>query len=209
MYSSVFTLLDSPQFSPFIQHFGYLGIYIWFISFDQITPFPEEISLLIVGYLSALGVFNPILAGACSLLGFFTIDTIYFFLSKKGSAFIRKKTKGLSDLMQRYRDKIKQHSLKAFFILCFIPRMRLFAPILAGSSGYSYKRFFLLDGAALFVFTAIYTSLGLIFYKSLSHLISEVKGLQNIIFFGGIAMIAIIIIVFVIRRKKKARKNEK
>src|SRR5882724_7165480 len=106
MYASFFTLLNSPQFSPFIQHFGYIGIYLWFISFDQITPFPEEISLLIVGYLSALGVFNPILAGACSLLGFFTIDTVYFFLSKKGSAFIRTKTKGLSNLMQRYRGKI-------------------------------------------------------------------------------------------------------
>ena len=208
MFASFFTLLDSPQFSPFVQQYGYLGIYLWFISFDQITPFPEEISLLIIGYLSALGAFNPILAGACSLLGFFTIDTIYFFLSKKGSKWIRKKTKGLSNLMQRYRDKIKQHSLKAFFILCFIPRMRLFAPILAGSAEYSYKKFLLLDGAALVVFTAIYLSLGLIFYKSLSHLIKQVNGLQNIIFFGGIAMVAIIIIVFVIRRKKKVKEEE-
>src|SRR6266498_4214264 len=99
MYASFFILLDSPQFSPFIQHFGYIGIYLWFISFDQITPFPEEISLLIVGYLSALGVFNPILAASCSLLGFFTIDTVYFFLFKKGSKWIKKKTKGMSDLM--------------------------------------------------------------------------------------------------------------
>ena len=205
MYTSVFILLDSPQFSPFIQHFGYLGIYIWFISFDQITPFPEEISLLIVGYLSALGIFNPILAGACSLLGFFTIDAIYFSLSKKGSQWIRKKTKGLSSLMQRYRERIKNHSFKAFFILCFIPRMRLFAPILAGSSDYSYKKFFLLDGSALAVFTAIYVSLGFFFYKSLHRLISKVNGLQNIIFFVGIAMVAVVIIVFVIRRQNKAR----
>jgi membrane protein DedA with SNARE-associated domain len=208
MYASFFILLDSPQFSPFIQHFGYIGIYLWFISFDQITPFPEEISLLIVGYLSALGVFNPVLAGACSLLGFFTIDSIYFFLAKKGSSWIKKKTKGLSKLMQRYRNKIKQHSLKAFFILCFIPRMRLFAPVLAGSSDYSYKRFFLLDASALIVFTALYTSLGLIFYKSLRRLISKVNGLQNIIFFGGITMVAIVIIVLVIRRKKKAGKDD-
>lgn len=207
MYAAFFTLLDSPQFSPFIQHYGYIGIFIWFITFDQITPFPEEISLLIVGYLSALGAFNPILAGACSLLGFFTIDSIYFFLSKKGSSWIKKKTKGLSDTMQKYRERIKHHSLKAFFILCFIPRMRLFAPILAGSSDYSYKKFILLDGAALGVFTIIYTSLGFIFYKSLSHLISEVKGLQNIIFFGGVAMVAAVIIVFIIRRKKKAKKE--
>ena len=48
MYAALLTFLDTPQFSPFIQHFGYLGIYIWFITFDQLTPFPEEISLLII-----------------------------------------------------------------------------------------------------------------------------------------------------------------
>jgi membrane protein DedA with SNARE-associated domain len=208
MYPALFTLLDSPQFSPFIQHYGYIGIYLWFISFDQITPFPEEISLLIVGYLSAIGIFNPVLAGACCLLGFFTIDTIYFVLSKKGSSWIRKKTKGLSKLMQRYREKIKHQSLKAFFILCFIPRMRLFAPILAGSSGYSFKRFFVLNGTALLVFSTLYVSLGFVFYKSLAGLISKVNGVQNIIFFGGIAIVAAVIIVFVVRRRKK-NKDEK
>jgi len=209
MWVSFFSLLDSPEFSPFIQHYGYLGIYIWFITFDQLTPFPEEISLLIVGYLSALGIFNPILAGVCSLLGFFTIDSIYFFLSKKGSGWIKKKTKGLSTLMQRYREKIKSHSFKAFFILCFIPRMRLFAPVLAGSANYSFKRFILLDGIALLAFASVYTTLGFVFYKSLNKLISKVNGVQNIIFFGGIAMVAAVIIFFVIRRKRVEKDKAK
>ena len=204
MYAAFFTMLDSPQFSNFIQHFGYIGIYLWFISFDQITPIPEEVSLLVVGYFSAIGVFNPFLAGACCLLGFITVDSLYFVLSKKGSAFIKKKTKGLSGLMQGYRDKLKQHSFKVFFILCFIPRMRLFAPVLAGSSNYSFKKFLLFNGLSLSVFTTIYISLGLIFYKSLGQIISKMKGLQNYIFFGAIAIVAVIIIVLVIRRNKKA-----
>jgi len=203
MFAIIFTLLDSPHFSGFIQQFGYIGIYIWFISFDQITPFPEEISLLVVGYLSAIGVFNPILAGACCLLGFITVDSLYFFLSKKGSSFIKKKTKGLSKLMEQYRERIKQNSFKAFFILCFIPRMRLFAPVLAGSSNYSFKKFLVLDGVTLSVFATLYVSLGLIFYKSISRFISHVKVWQNIIFFGAIGIIALIIIVLVIQRKKK------
>lgn len=207
MYAVLFTLLDSPQFSGFIQHFGYIGIYLWFISFDQITPFPEEISLLIIGYLSAIGVFNPVLAGACCLLGFITVDSLYFFLSKKGSAFIKRKTKGLSRLMQRYRDKIKQHSFKVFFILCFIPRMRLFVPVLAGTTNYSFKKFLVFNGLSLSIFTTIYLSLGLIFYKSLGQVISKMKGLQNYIFFGTIGIVAIIIIVWVIHRNKKAEKE--
>ena len=197
MYSLFFTLLDSPQFSGFIQRFGYIGIFIWFISFDQITPMPEEISLLVIGYLSAIGMFNPVLAGACCLLGFITVDCIYFFLSKGGSSFIKKKTKGLSKLMQRYRELISRHGFKAFFVLCFIPRMRLFAPVLAGTTNYSFKRFLLFESCALVIFTSLYLSLGLIFYKSLGRFMSQMKGLQNYIFFGSIGIIAIIAIVFI------------
>ncbi|MGH2565667.1 MAG: hypothetical protein ACRDE5_14215, partial [Ginsengibacter sp.] len=42
-------LFNMPDFTQFIEKWGYLGIFIWFITFDQITPIPEEISLLLVG----------------------------------------------------------------------------------------------------------------------------------------------------------------
>ena len=149
-------LLDTPAFTNFIERFGYIGIFFWFISFDQLTPLPEEISLLLIGYLCAHQIFNPVFAGLVSLLGFLTIDIIYFMLSKKGSSFIKKKTKGSSSLMAKYRNLLKEHTVKGFFILCFIPRMRLFAPILAGSMKFSFKKFLLLNGLALVLHTTIY-----------------------------------------------------
>src|SRR5215470_16326525 len=98
MYAFLFFVLRTPGFTHFVSRVGYIGI-IWFITFDQLTPIPEEISLLIVGYLSAHNIFNPVVAGICCLAGFIAVDTIYFFLSKKGSSFISKRIKKSSSVM--------------------------------------------------------------------------------------------------------------
>src|SRR2546423_2110961 len=194
MSLSLLYLLDTPGFTNFIERFGYIGIFLWFISFDQLTPLPEEISLLLIGYLCAHQIFNPLLAGFFSLLGFITIDIIYFILSKKGSSFIKRKTKGSSSLMAKYRNLLKEHTVKGFFILCFIPRMRLFAPVLAGSMKFSFKKFLLLNGLALVLHTTIYIWLGFVFNKSLSAMETRVKGLHDIIFFSSLGLAEVFIV---------------
>jgi len=204
----LFFILKTPGFTHFVSRFGYIGIVVWFITFDQLTPLPEEISLLIMGYLCVHNVFNPVLAGISSLIGFLIIDCIYFLLSKKGSSFIKKKTEGSSSFMESYRNKLKHHTFKAVFVLCFIPRMRLFAPILAGSAGLSFKKFLWFDVVALSAFTTVYLVLGIIFNKSLGAAITKTKGLQNIIFFATVALIGVTLIFLIRKRGKNKRRKE-
>ena len=200
-------LLKAAGFSAFVARFGYLGILLWFLTFDQFTPIPEEVSLLIVGYLSAHQVFHPIIAGVFCMVAFITVDTSYFFLSKKGSCWIKKKTKSSSPVIRSFKSKLKKNTAKAILILCFIPRMRMFAPILAGSMKLSLKRFLLFDSMALALFTAIYLLLGFIFNRSLQKIIKQAKGLQNIIFFAALLIITLVIILFIRSRTKLTKKT--
>jgi membrane-associated protein len=202
---SLLFLLRTPGFSAFIARFGYIGILLWFLTFDQFTPIPEEVSLLIVGYLSAHHVFHPVIAGVFCLAGFLTVDTIYFFLSKKGSSWIKKKTKGSYSVMGSFKSKLKKNTFKAMLFLCFVPRMRMLAPIVAGSMKLSFKRFLLFDSITLALFTTIYLLLGFIFNRSLHKIMKQAKGLQNIIFFAALLIIAAAIIVLLRNRKKKAK----
>src|SRR5437868_712179 len=91
MMGFVIHILNAPGFVEFIERFGYIGIFIWFITIDQISPIPEEISLLIIGYLCAHEVFHPLLAGLICLAGFVTADIAYYYLSRTGSKLIKKK----------------------------------------------------------------------------------------------------------------------
>jgi len=200
-------LLRTPGFSAFIERFGYIGLLLWFLTFDQFTPIPEEVSLLIVGYLAAHQVFHPVIAGTFCLAGFLIVDTMYFFLSKKGSSWIKKKTKFSFAAMESLKNQLKENTGKTILILCFIPRMRMLAPIMAGSMKLSFKRFLLYNSIALALFTAIYVSLGFIFNRSLQNIVKQAKGLQNVIFFSAVLVIAVVIIV-VVRRRKKAKSGE-
>jgi membrane protein DedA with SNARE-associated domain len=206
MYAFLFFVLKTPGFTHFVSRLGYIGIIAWFITFDQLTPIPEEISLLIVGYLSAHNIFNPVVAGVSCLSGFIAVDTVYFFLSKKGSAFISKKIETSSSILDAYKDKLKHHTFSAVVILCFIPRMRMFAPILAGSMKLSFRRFLLFDCSALAPFTTIYLLIGIIFNKSLGAVIGKTKWAQDILFFAAIVLLSILLIVW-IRKTKKAKKE--
>jgi membrane protein DedA with SNARE-associated domain len=199
-------LLRTPGFSAFIARFGYIGLLLWFLTLDQFTPIPEEVSLLIVGYLSAHRVFHPVIAGIFCLTGFLIVDTIYFYLSKQGSSWIKKKTRDSSPVLESYKNKLKKNTLKAILVLCFMPRMRMFAPILAGSMKLPFKKFLLFDSIALGLFTTIYVLLGLIFNKSLQKVIRQAKGLQNVIFFAALLIIAVVI-VLLIRSRKKEKSN--
>jgi len=196
-----FILLKAPGFIEFIQRFGYIGIFIWFITFDQISPIPEEISLLIVGYLCAHNAFHPVLAGLVCLAGFVTADIAYYYLFKTGSRLFKKKSgRSNTSWVARYKVKLKNNMPKTIATLNFIPRMRMWAPILSGSMKLPFKRFILFDSISLTIFTVLYLSLGIIFNNSLSAVMEKMKGLQNIIFFGAVIIAAIVIIM--VERKK-------
>jgi membrane protein DedA with SNARE-associated domain len=206
MVGFVFYLLKTPGFVEFIEKFGYIGIFLWFITIDQVTPIPEEISLLIVGYLCAHEVFHPLAAGLFCLAGFISADIAYYYLSRTGSKLIKKRAgKTRSSWMTSYKEKLRNHMAKTVAILTFIPRMRMWAPILAGSSRLSFKKFLLFDSLALIAFTALYLSLGIIFNNSLGALMAKMKNLQHFIFFGFLLVAAVVIIVIERRRRKNTQ----
>lgn len=79
--------LFSTSFNDFVIHYGYWGIFLFFITVDQLTPIPEEVTLIGLGYLSGHGFFNPIVASVFALTAFLLADTVYFFLARSGNSF--------------------------------------------------------------------------------------------------------------------------
>ena len=77
-------------FSQYSSHFGYIGIFLFFLTIDQITFIPEEVTLLSIGYMASNHIFNPFIAGIVSALAFITVDISYYFLARSGNKFIKK-----------------------------------------------------------------------------------------------------------------------
>jgi len=201
--SNLASVAHAPDFAGYIEQLGYVGIYLWFITFDQLTPLPEEISLLTIGYLVSIGVFNPVVAGIVSILGFITIDTIYFFLAKGGSKLVRGRIKP-NPLYTFISEKFHKNIVKTLVVMCFVPRMRLWGPIIAGSSPeVSYKRFIGIDLLALAPFTAIYIALGYFFHQTISRLFSDTA--FQIFAFAAIVVAIGVVVLLVVRNYFKHR----
>ena len=196
-----------PEFRRYISDYGSIGIFIWFITFNQINPIPSEISLLVIGYFIAHQVFNPVLAGIACVAGFVGVDVMYYYLSRSGSAFIKNKLKkSQSSFVKKYKTKLKSHMLKSLMILTFIPRVRMIGPILIGGMKLPFKKFLLFDTIGVALFTTVYLAIGILFHKTLSSMLSKMHDVQNIIFIAALAIIAMILVVVVrrVERKKTA-----
>lgn len=200
-------LFEIPDFSEYIKIFGYFGIFLFFVTVDQITFIPEEITLLTIGYLAFQGVFNPFLAGGISLSAFLTVDTTYFYLTKKGKKFTKRFREKTNKNFLRIEEKLKRNFPKTLLIVCFIPRMRLWAPIISEALGIPIKRFLTYDSISLILFTATYISLGMIFHSGLHSLLAEVEVLQHIIFSTFIVLAGIFIVVAVKKHRKVKHAN--
>ncbi|HXB13395.1 MAG TPA: VTT domain-containing protein [Bacteroidia bacterium] len=193
-------VIVSTQLQTYFKQFGYLGIYIWFITVDQIIPIPEEITLIIVGYLASHGYINPFLAGGFSIAAFITVDVVYFLLTKSGNKLIQKITgKTKSPKVNKYRERLKNHTFKTLLILCFIPRMRLLGPVYVALLKIPLPKFLLYDALSLCAFTTVYISLGFVFHESLSTLVTKTNSVTDIIF--GSAMVLMAVFTVVIIRK--------
>jgi membrane-associated protein len=193
---------DTAGFSEMTRSLGYAGIFLFFITIDQITPIPEEITLLTIGYLSANGTFNPIIAGSISLFAFLLVDSAYFFLARSGNNFFKKiYKKKHRPAMDRYKKNLHEHLPRTLLALCFIPRMRMFGPIFCGLLKIDYKRFILFDSIGIATFTALYIAIGIIFGHTI-----QFKDFKNYIFAGAIVAVAVIVFFFIrrIRKDKKA-----
>jgi len=204
MYQDFALILASQDFQDYFSRFGYIGIYIWYVTIDQIGPIPEEVSLIVIGYFASQGVLNPFLAGLFSIAAFITVDTVYFYLTKSGNKLIKKlRNKSTGTKANAIKQKLKKHTLKTLIVLCFIPRMRLLAPVFVSLMKFPYGKFLLFDVIGLGIFTTVYVSLGIIFHRSLSSLVDQAKTIGTIVFIVAMVIMTVLSIIIVRRMNKK------
>jgi membrane protein DedA with SNARE-associated domain len=206
MFENFILAIETTGIESYFDTIGYFGIVIWFLTIDQLTPIPEEISLITIGYLASKGVIDPIWAGMISFFSLLMVDLIYYALSRSGSKLVKKYfDRSKSKMILSYKEKLANHLGKTVITLCFIPRMRFWNPILIGIMNLSLKRFILFDIIGLLGFTVIYISLGMIFHQSLHQLMEDVENMQNIIF---ISCLTIYLIIFIWIFKKRTKREQ-
>jgi membrane-associated protein len=186
---------------------SYLGIFIWFLFLDQLTPIPEEVTLLSVGYIAAHHLINPYFAGLSAFMGLTIIDSVFYWLAFSGNKWINRFKNNISEKLQKkYLKGLKEHRVRTLLLLSFIPKLRFFSPIFAGMFRVRWQTFFVVNGIGTVIFVIGYIAAGMLFKNSLEYLLKEVELLRHSIFI--VFMVLITLVVFFKFSRKLIRKNK-
>ncbi len=177
-----------------IQSFSYLGIVGFSMLVGYLIPIPEEIALLIVGYIAGVGLIKFYWAVITAAVGVIIGDNILFLLSLHGSKYIeRLKNKLRKNKLIHYEHVMQEHIGKTIFFIRFIVGLRFFGPVLAGMLKIKWRKFFFINAAASILHALFFISLGYYFHRSFLALVTQVEVIRHALFFFSATLFGILI----------------
>lgn len=198
----MFSVTALPDFHELIEEFSYLGIFIWFVFLDQITPIPEEVVLVTMGFAANAGLIDPVIAGGAALAGLLIVDNFYYGIGRSGKILFKRLQKpGNQVSLQKFQDRLQEHDWQTIIFMCFFPKLRFFMPFLVAAAGIRWGRFAIFNAIGSAGYVTLYLLLGIFFEQQLRNI--ELEKMVIIIFI--FALLVGIFVFFNIFRKAKAQ----
>jgi membrane protein DedA with SNARE-associated domain len=154
------------------------------------VPLPEDISLILGGYLVHDGKAQLALMMATGFLGILLGDTIIFLAGRRIGSQIGNKPQGFfarivtPEKRARVEGLFHRHGEKIVLLARFMPGVRAVTFFTAGSVRMKYRRFVLFDGLAALVSAPVFVWLGYRFGGELEVLIDNVRRGQTRVVVG-------------------------
>lgn len=172
-----------------LQKFSYLGVFISLLFVGYVIPFPEEVVLMLIGYVAGRHFVNLELALVVAMAGLLTGDLLLFVLSRGGSKLISQMRRHISKhRLMKYEAMLHDHIGKTVFLSRFVVGLRIFSPILAGTSKIRWQTFLLFDALAIVIYVPIFVGLGFVFQYHLKTLLAEVLIVRHVTMFLALAL---------------------
>lgn len=172
-----------------IPYYGMVGFAIIASLFPGI---PEEVFLLVVGYMVGTGDVPVVSTILFLIAGFLIMDSALFYLSRRGAkVMIWFRNRLLGSDFDHQSDFLKKHISWVIFISRFALYVRWIGPILAGGVKTKWKDFLLVDFVALSVYVPTMIFFGAYFRNRIEKIVAGVNLAGNII----IAVILVFLVV--------------
>lgn len=194
------TVNTSMEFVQQLGALSYLGVFIVGLLATIVIPVPEEISLLTLGYLCATGIFQVVFVIPIVMLGLFISDCFIYYLSTKGTKFIRKLyDKVFQGNTSMLRDIPKKRLERIIVLSRFLVYLRFLAPFLSGYHKIGLKRFAFLESISITIHVSIYVLLGFFLRNQLEHVLVGINTVEHILAIFSIAII-ISVLFFILKQ---------
>jgi membrane-associated protein len=165
-----------------VEHFSYLAIFLFCLFAGYIIPFPEEVLLLIVGYMASVGLIHLTPAIIVVIVAIILGDNILYRLTLKNNKHVTKLVHEVLSLkiFIKKRALMERHVGTAIFVSRFFPFLRFIGPVFAGYIKAKEKTFVFFNTLAILIYVPIVIFIGYFFHGSFDWLISEFGKLKHV-----------------------------
>lgn len=188
---------------PYIENYGYIALFFCLWLGIVGAPIPDEIVAMGGGFVSTLGVLQPIPAFLATYLGVVSGLSLGYVLGKLFGSKILKKIMGKKKLkyITRSQVMISKYGNYALIFSYFFPVVRHVVPYIVGINGMSFKTYALYSYTTGFVWTLLYFMLGKFFGVHMG----VISGFTTK--YGIIAAILIVLLLIVLYFYQKGKTN--
>lgn len=184
-----------------IQSLGglsYGGVFILAILSNIVIPVPEEIILLVMGYLTGIGAFQYPLVLALFIMGMLLSDYVLYSLAKRGSRITNRLQARIEKKgYLKNKDYLQKHINKIIFFSRFLVYLRFIGPVVSGTLQIPRKKFLTYDFLALVLYVNLFLGLGNYFHAQLSVIIDGVARFKNYLLLAATIIISLLVLRYI------------
>lgn len=166
-----------------VEHFSYLGIFIFALFSGYFIPIPEEIILLITGYMAWSNVIHLPPAIFVVVIALIIGDNILFRLTLKHDKHVSRllhEVLSIKIILKR-KEFLEKHVGATIFVSRFIPFMRFVGPVFAGYVKADEKKFMLFNTLAIMIYASFVIWVGFFFNEYLGYISMEIGKVKHAI----------------------------
>ncbi len=185
----------------FLEQLSYVGIFIGIMLAGHVMPIPEDIFLVVAGYITALGYANLAIMIPIGIVSCFCVDTLFYILSRKGSSLVEKLERRMrNDVFEKYKKTMREKPFLVIFFSRFLTGFRFASPLVAGYVGIPWKKYLTYNAISAFFFAPTFILLGYFFSKKIEPVVTGVQTFRHMVVFLILLILGVSVLLFV--RKK-------
>ncbi|MGA9521234.1 MAG: DedA family protein [Myxococcaceae bacterium] len=189
---------------------AYLTVFGVLLACGLGVPLPEDISLLLGGYLAHHGAANLYGMMAVGFVGILAGDSLIYFAGRRIGTRVGQKPGFFARIVTpekraRVEGLFATHGQKIVCAARFLPGVRAVTFFTAGSAGMGYWRFVFWDGLAALLSAPVFVWLGWYFGGDLDALIQKLKDGQMTVI-GALGLVAIAYLGYRVRKARNAKR---
>jgi len=178
-----------------IEHFSYLAIFVFALFSGYFIPIPEEIILLITGYMASSHFIHLTPAIFVAIFAFVIGDNILFKLTLKHNKHVEKLIHEVLSLkiVAKKRVLFEKHIGATIFASRFVPFLRFVGPVFSGYVKADETKFMLFNTLAIVIYAPFVIWIGYFFNEYFNYIAMEIGKVKHVLFILVLIIVGLLI----------------